>query len=53
MIVECTNNAAFEDYLTVNKQYTVKDKKGCSVQIENDKGEDMWFGCQKFIYKHE
>jgi hypothetical protein len=48
MHVECTDNDGFEDQLTAGTLYAVKEFKGGSVQIANDKGDMRWYGTCKF-----
>jgi hypothetical protein len=48
MHVECTDNDGFEDQLTASALYAVKEFKGGSVQIVNDKGVERWYGLSKF-----
>ncbi len=48
MIIECNCNDGFEDQLTPETHYIIK-KFGCnSVLIENDKGQERWYGQQRF-----
>jgi hypothetical protein len=48
MHVECTDNGGFEDQLTASTLYAVKEFKGGSVQIEDNKGVTRWYGLSKF-----
>jgi hypothetical protein len=48
MHVECTDNGGFEDQLSNDRLYRVKEFKGASVQIENDLSQVRWYGLSKF-----
>ena len=48
MIIECTCNDGFEDQLTATTQYNLKEFGNNSVLIENDKGQERWYGKQRF-----
>jgi hypothetical protein len=51
MIIECTCNDGFEDQLTATTQYPIKEFGSNSVLIENDKGQERWYGNQRFEIK--
>ncbi len=46
--VECVNNDGFEDVLTVGYKYIANKKKGASVFIVDDNGNERWYGNLKF-----
>lgn len=48
MFIKCTTNEAFEDQLKTGRVYHVKEKKGASYLITNDKEVDRWYGGVKF-----
>lgn len=48
MIIECTCNDGFEDQLTATSEYRLKQLGDNSVLIENDKGEERWYGRHRF-----
>ncbi|MEH6822549.1 MAG: hypothetical protein V7629_01405 [Motiliproteus sp.] len=51
MIIECTCNDGFEDQLTAANQYSIKELGSNSVLIENDKGQERWYGNLRFEIK--
>ncbi len=48
MIISCTDNGGFEDSLTESKPYTVLERGQNSYLIENDLGQQLWYGTAKF-----
>ena len=48
MFIECTCNDGFEDQLTAESTYRLKELGNNSVLIENDKGQERWYGQQRF-----
>jgi hypothetical protein len=53
MIITCISNNGFEDKLTVNFAYKVKELGTNSYLIENDEGRLCWYGESKFEIKLE
>ena len=53
MKMECVSNFGFEDKLTLNAIYSILDRRGCSVLVKDNDGEETWFGCVKFRYVGE
>ncbi len=48
MFIICQNNEAFEDALKEKCVYQVKEIKGYSYKIKNDKDQERWYGAAKF-----
>lgn len=48
MIVKCKTNSGFEDQLTSNSSYRVKELGENSYLVQNDKGQVRWYGQQNF-----
>tara|TARA_R110001583_G_scaffold2388_3_gene17360 strand:- start:1419 stop:1583 length:165 start_codon:yes stop_codon:yes gene_type:complete len=53
MDIECTQNHGFEDQLSENRVYSIKELGQNSYLIENDKQEQCWYGRQHFTIKLE
>jgi hypothetical protein len=50
MYTECHSNEGFEDQLTENTKYAVKEIGTNSFLIENDKGESCWYGTPQLTW---
>lgn len=48
MIISCHDKSGFEDQLTETKPYTVLKRGENSYLIENDLGQERWYGIAKF-----
>ena len=48
MRAQCKDNAGFEDQLTSSKSYRLLRAGSNSYLIENDKGQERWYGSQNF-----
>lgn len=53
MFIVCETNEAFEDQLNTNPNqektvYRVREVKGYSYKIKNDKGQERWYGAARF-----
>jgi hypothetical protein len=51
MTVECKDAEGFEDQLSKDGLYKVKEMKNNSVLIENKKGDERWYGRYRFSIK--
>jgi hypothetical protein len=49
--VECVSNSAFEDQLSEGIEYFLVDIQNNSILVNNDKGEERWYGRDKFLLK--
>ncbi|MEH6652107.1 MAG: hypothetical protein V7707_18955 [Motiliproteus sp.] len=48
MLAICKTNDAFEDTLTSGKEYPIRELRNASVMIEDDQGDNRWFGLSRF-----
>lgn len=51
MYIECKQNFGFEDQLTEQAVYRIKELGENSYLIENDKQQECWYGRQHFLVK--
>ena len=48
MTITCKDNEGFENLVTVDRSYPVKEVKGGSYLILTDRGEYRWMGSYRF-----